>query len=162
MCARGQKIATVTKLSLKPAQNSQKSANSKRLKIQLSETGKGISWILRQIAKRRFNFSRPPPSTPRPPLHICFQCITRNLFAEGVQNRCTNFLLFRLPLLLKLPHCFDARGRQLLDIDILRHPDTTMPKNSLDYFILNPEIVQVRRKAASECVPGVPYNSALG
>jgi len=37
MCARGQKNATVTKLSLKLGQNEAKSANSKKLKIALSD-----------------------------------------------------------------------------------------------------------------------------
>lgn len=37
MCARGLKNATVTKLSLKLAQKEPKSANSKKLKIALSD-----------------------------------------------------------------------------------------------------------------------------
>jgi hypothetical protein len=37
MCATGQKTGTVTKLSLKPVQNRQKPANSRKLKIALSD-----------------------------------------------------------------------------------------------------------------------------
>jgi hypothetical protein len=67
----GLKAASVTKLSLKVAQNEQKRSKSRKQKIvAILQLAKGFSWILCQIAKRRFHFSRPPVSTTHPLLHL--------------------------------------------------------------------------------------------
>ena len=69
---------------------------------------------------------------------------------------------FRLPLLGKPLHRLDARGRQLLDIDVLRNADASVPHYSLNHPILNAKIVQVRREPAAKGVPRVPLNTACG